>query len=65
MAKKKSPAPAKMGRPVNPAGRAVVVAVSMPQGLAADLGKYAESTKTAKSAVVVDALRAWLKRKKR
>lgn len=53
------------GRKVSPDGPAVVVAVSVPQKLAADLAAYAESSKVSKSAVVVEALRGLLKRKKR
>lgn len=61
MAKKK----AKMGRPVSPDGRAVVVAVSVPKSLADELDAAVKAQGVSKSAAVVDALRAWLKRKKR
>jgi metal-responsive CopG/Arc/MetJ family transcriptional regulator len=62
MAKKKA---AKMGRPVNPDGPAVVVAVSVPKGVADDLDATAKAQGVSKSAAVVEALRAWLKRKTR
>jgi metal-responsive CopG/Arc/MetJ family transcriptional regulator len=62
MAKKKA---AKMGRPVNPDGPAVVVAVSVPKSVADDLDATAKAQGVSKSAAVVEALRGWLKRKKR
>lgn len=53
------------GRKVSPDGPAVVVAVSVPQSLAKELADYAESQGVTKSAVAVDAFRAYLARKKR
>ena len=53
-----------MGRPVNPEGPAVVVAVSVPKSLADGLDAYVKA-QGSQSAAVVEALRALLKRKKR
>ncbi len=62
MAKKKA---VKMGRPVGPDGPVVVVAVSVPQSLAKELAVYAEAQGVSRSAVAVDAFKAYLARKKR
>jgi hypothetical protein len=53
------------GRKPNPDGPAVVVAVSVPKSLADTLDAYVEAQGVTKSAAVVEALRALLKRKKR
>jgi hypothetical protein len=53
------------GRKVSPEGPAVVVAVSLPKSLADDLAAYVEAQGVSKSAAVADALRVWLKRRKR
>lgn len=53
------------GRPVSPDGPAVVMAVSVPQSLAQELAEYAESQGLKRSAVVVEALKGFLARKKR
>ncbi len=65
MAKKTPASASKMGRPVSPDGRAVVVAVSVPQKLAAALDAYVEANGVSKSAAVAEALRWLVKRKKR
>jgi predicted transcriptional regulator len=43
----------------------MVVAVSVPEGLAKDLAGYAEAQGQSKSAVVTEALKGFLARKKR
>jgi len=53
------------GRPVSPDGPAVVVAISFPQSVAKELAEYAESQGLKRSAVVVEALKGFLARKKR
>jgi hypothetical protein len=62
MAKNKA---AKMGRPVGPDGPVVVVATSIPQTLAQQLGVYADANGLTRSAVVVEALKGYFARKKR
>jgi hypothetical protein len=52
-------------KPSGPEGKAVVVAVSLPQGLVDGLDAYVEAHGGTKSAAVAAALRAWLKRKNR
>jgi hypothetical protein len=53
------------GRPPLADGPSVVVAVSLPGSLAADLDAYCKAQGVGKSAAVVDAVRGFLKRKKR
>lgn len=53
------------GRPQKQDGKTVVVAVSVPGGLAQDLATYAEAQGLSKSAVVTEALKGYLARKKR
>ncbi len=53
------------GRPPKAEGKTVVVAVSVPQELAQDLTRYAEAQGESKSAVVTEALKGFLARKKR
>lgn len=65
MAKKAAKAPKKRGRPTLADGPSVVVAVSLPSSLAADLDAYCKAQEVGKSAAVVEALRGWLKRKTR
>ena len=65
MAKKTAASAAKMGRPQSPDGPRVIVAVSVPKSVSDALDAYAKDNEVGRSAVVVDALRAWLKRKHR
>ena len=65
MAKKMPVSPRKRGRPTLADGPSVVVAVSVPQSIADELDAYVKAQSVSKSAAVVEALRAWLKRKKR
>ena len=51
------------GRPTDPEGRAVMVSVSIPEGLVADLDVLAASKSWGRSKAVTEALRAFLKRK--
>lgn len=53
------------GRKPNPEGPAVVVAVSFPPALAADLDAYCKAQTVSRSAVVAEAVQGLLKRKKR
>jgi hypothetical protein len=53
------------GRKVGPEGPAVMVSVSLPKSLADALDAYVEAGGVSKSAAVADALRVWLKRRKR
>jgi metal-responsive CopG/Arc/MetJ family transcriptional regulator len=53
------------GRPPKAEGKTMVVAVSVPEGLAKDLAGYAEAQGQSKSAVVTEALKGFLARKKR
>ena len=55
----------KPGRPALEGGPSVVVAVSLPGDLAADLDAHCKARGVGKSAAVVEALRGFLKRKKR
>jgi metal-responsive CopG/Arc/MetJ family transcriptional regulator len=64
MAKKQVPKRGR-GRPALEGGPSVVVAVSLPGDLAADLDAYVKAQGVSKSAAVVEALRGLLKRKKR
>jgi hypothetical protein len=52
-------------KPSGPEGKAVVLTVSVPQGLVDGLNAYVEADGGTKSAAVAEALRAFLKRKKR
>lgn len=52
------------GRPVSPEGRAIMVSVSIPEGLVADLDALAASRGWGRSKAVTEAVRAFLKRKK-
>jgi hypothetical protein len=52
------------GRPVNPEGRAVMVAVSIPEGLMTELDKVAYRKNWGRSKAVTEAVRAYLKRTK-
>ena len=52
------------GRPTNPEGRAVTVAVSLPEGLVNGLKALAKSEGWSKSRAVSEAIRELLKRKK-
>jgi hypothetical protein len=53
------------GRKPNPNGPAVVVTVSLPGDVAGSLDAYCKANEVGKSAAVTEALRGWLKRKKR
>ena len=52
------------GRPVSPEGRTIMVAVSVPEGLVADLDALAASKNWGRSKAVTEAIRAFLKGKK-
>jgi hypothetical protein len=53
------------GRKPNPDGKAVTIAVTVPEGLAADLDAYATAQEWTRSRAVVEAIRGLLKRKAR
>ena len=53
------------GRPPKQDGKTVVVSVSVPEELARTLSSYAEAQGESKSAVVTEALKGFLARKKR
>jgi metal-responsive CopG/Arc/MetJ family transcriptional regulator len=65
MAKKAAPVKRGRGRPKLEGGSSVVVAVSLPGDLSADLDAHCKAKGVGKSAAVVEALRGFLKRKKR
>ena len=52
------------GRPVSPEGRTMMVAVSIPEGLVADLDALAASKSWGRSKAVTEAVRSFLKCKR-
>jgi hypothetical protein len=65
MAKKAAEVKRGRGRPALAGGPSVVVTVSLPGDVAADLDAHCRAQGVGKSGAVAEAVRGWLKRKKR